>query len=553
MSNGLSPPVFSLGSPRSPPVQPSPALHSALGSGTPVQMSTPQKPVRVRFAPSPTGYLHVGGARTLFFNWLYAAKTGGTLVLRVEDTDQARSTREHEKTLLSDIARLGLTYAEGIGAGAVQTAEVGSHKPYRQSERLAIYSEYARKLRDQGKAFYCFCSDDELTKKREIALKLGRPPHYDGTCSRLSPDEVKIRLDRGERAGLRFKAPEKTMVLEDAVRGRIEFKVGTVGDFLITRTPTEEESKRPELAGVGMPVYNFCCVIDDHLMAMTHVIRGEDHLSNTARQLMIYDAFGWEVPVFAHTASVLGADRLKLSKRSGDTSVFDYLEKGYLPEALLNFLVLLGWWPAEGTQSTSGHPEVFTRDELVHLFSLERLQKAPAVFDATKLRWMNAYYMRHMPLSEIAKRARPFFDKAGVVQAQDSAWLEGVVAAVRNESELLSDLPKAAQDFLSGVPQLEAEAVTVLKEGTAGAVVGALVSEFASLPGEVFTAADVDRISKSVAATAGVKGKALFMPMRAVLTGRTHGPELKQILPILGKKQVLERIKALSGQAGLKA
>lgn len=487
----------------------------------------------------------------MLFNWLYAAKLGGTLVLRVEDTDQARSTREHERTLLDDIERLGLAYAEGVFSGDRQ---VGPYGPYRQSERLAIYSEYARKLRDEGKAYYCFCSDEVLTQKRELAMKLGRPPHYDGTCAKLTREEAEARLARGEKAGLRFRTPSKSMVLRDHVKGEIEFKAGVVGDFFITRTPTDEEAKRPELAGVGMPVYNFCCVIDDALMKMTHVIRGEDHLSNTSRQLMIYDAFGWTPPEFAHTASVLGNDRTKLSKRSGDTSVFDYLDKGYLPEALLNFLVLLGWWPKQGSVSKSGHPEIYTRDELVQLFDLEGLQKAPAVFDPVKLRWMNAYYLRHMPIAEIAQRARPFFEKAGMLadglfMEESPRWFEQVIAVVRSEAELLSDMPRLAAAFLSDSPRLEDEARAVLAAAEAQPVVQALTQELGN--SQAITEAWVADLGKRITASTGLKGKALFMPLRAALTGKTHGPELKLILPLLGTHKVKEHFQSLLNQAGL--
>lgn len=498
--------------------------------------------IRVRFAPSPTGYLHVGGARTLFFNWLFAKKMGGTLVLRIEDTDQARSTRESERMILSDIERLGLDYQEGPAPG-------GGHAPYRQSERLSIYADYARKLMDENKVYYCFCSDELLTQKREAALKLGKTPHYDGTCARLSREEVQARLKKGERAGLRFRAPQKTFVLEDHVRGRVEFKEGMVGDFLVTRTPGTGEKEIAE--GIGFPVYNFCCVIDDHLMEMTHVIRAEEHLSNTVRQLMLFDALGWKPPEFAHISLVLGSDRQKLSKRSGDVSVYEYLDKGYLPEALLNFLSLLGWWPPTGLKTASGHPEVLSRDELISSFNLEGLQKAAAVFDLQKLNWMNSYYILHMPIPELAKRAKPYFEKAGIDLSQHSQeWYEGVITAVRGEVTLLSDFPKAAELFLEATPELEGDAKNVLKEQISKQVVDSLISELKAGKGDL-SVGEVDALPKKIASATGVKGKALFMPLRAAVTGRTHGPELKQLLPLLGRETVLKRIGELCKQAGL--
>jgi nondiscriminating glutamyl-tRNA synthetase len=498
--------------------------------------------IRVRFAPSPTGYLHVGGARTLFFNWLYAKKLGGTLVLRIEDTDQIRSTRESERMILSDIKRLGLDYQEGPEAG-------GDFAPYRQSERLGIYVDYAKKLYSENKAYYCFCSDELLTQKREAAMKMGRTPHYDGTCARLSREEALQRIAQGEKAGLRFRAPQKTYVLEDHVRGRVEFKEGMVGDFLITRTPGQGEKEIAE--GIGFPVYNFCCVIDDSLMKMSHIIRAEEHLSNTVRQLMIFEALGWKPPEYAHISLVLGSDRQKLSKRSGDVSVFEYIEKGYLPEVLLNFLSLLGWWPPQGFKTASGHPEILSREELISAFNFEGLQKAPAVFDVQKLRWMNAYYIYHMPTAEIAKRARPFFEKAGSKLTEHSQqWFENVIDAVKGDVFVLSDFPQAAELFLGATPVLETEAKTILNEPTAKQIVGQLISELESGKGDL-SVADIEALPKKIAASTGIKGKALFMPMRAAITGKTHGPELKQILPLLGREIALKRIGELCKQAGL--
>ncbi len=496
--------------------------------------------IRVRFAPSPTGYLHVGGARTLFFNWLFAKKMGGVLVLRIEDTDQARSTRESEKMILSDIQRLGLDYQEGPDLG-------GPHAPYRQSERLSLYADYVRQLLEQDRVYYCFCSDTLLTQKREAAMKLGRTPHYDGTCARLSRDEAKARLARGEKAGLRFRAPQKTYILQDHVRGRVEFKEGMVGDFLVTRTPGDGEKEIAE--GIGFPVYNFCCVMDDHLMEMTHVIRAEEHLSNTVRQLMLYEAFGWTPPEFAHIALVLGPDRQKLSKRSGDVSVYEYVEKGYLPEALLNFLALLGWWPPAGIKPVSGHPEVLSMSELISNFNLEGLQKAPGVFDVQKLQWMNSFYIRSMPLAEIARRARIYFERAGFdLGAHSEEWYHQVVEVVRGEVTLLSELPQAAHLFLDATPHLEPDAKVVLNEPSSAPVIEAMVAELKSASGPLLIE-EVDALPKKVSAKSGVKGKSLYMPLRAAVTGKVHGPELKLILPILGRESVLKRIEALLSQS----
>lgn len=497
--------------------------------------------VRVRFAPSPTGYLHVGGARSMLFNYLFARKYGGKLVLRIEDTDQERSTPEYERMVIEDIDSLGMQPDESPKVG-------GPFPPYRQSERLSIYAKYARQLLDRDMAYYCFCPDEVLGQKRELAMKLGRPPVYDGTCAKIPLAEAKARLAKGEKAGIRFRAIQKEYILKDHVKGDVRFPPEVVGDFFIMRSPRSNEKEIGE--GLGMPVYNFCCVIDDHEMGMTHIIRGEDHLSNNARQLQIYDAFGWKPPEMAHIAMVLGSDRQKLSKRNGDSSVHEYLANGYLPEALLNFLALLGWNPGMEVKPVSGHPEIFTMEEMISYFSMEGLQKAPAVFDVTKLRWMNGQYIRSLPLAEIAKRAKPFFEKAGWGEAilkKGQAWYEGVVDTIRGECAVLSELPDAAKLFIDAKPAVEDAAKAVLVDPANQAVVTALEAEVAALP-ETISAELVDALQKSVGTKAGAKGKGLFMPIRAATTGRTHGPELKKVIPLLGKQALLERMKAIQAQ-----
>lgn len=501
--------------------------------------------VRVRFAPSPTGYLHIGGVRTLYFNWLYAKKTNGTLILRVEDTDRARSTAENERMLLEAIRNLGLVADEG-------PENPGKVGPYRQSERFELYARHGQQLLDQNKAYFCFCSPETLAQKNEAAIKLGRNPIYDGTCANLSQDEVQRRLKAGEKAGLRFRSPRKTYFLRDHVRGEIEFKDGTIGDFLVTRSPLEGETLSAEFKNIGMPVYNFCCVIDDHLMGLTHVIRGEDHLSNSARQLMLYDAFGWTPPEFAHLSLVVGSDRQKLSKRNGDVAVHDYLEKGYLPEAMLNFLVLLGWSPKD-YKPKSGHPEIITRDELCEIFNLDGLQKASAVFDLQKLNWMNGFYMRMLPAEQIAAAARPFFEKHGsdavraAISKQSAQWFVEMIDSIRGEGSTLKDLPQAAEIFFNDQPQLEPDAAQILKEPASKPVADAFEQGLSSKSGPL-TAGEIDELQKAIAQTTGTKGKGLFMPIRAISTGRAHGPELKKVLPLVGREKVLSRIKHLRGQ-----
>lgn len=499
------------------------------------------KPVRVRFAPSPTGYLHVGGARSMLFNYLYAKKHGGKLILRIEDTDQERSKPEYEKMVIADIDSLGMKPDESPIVG-------GPFPPYRQSERLSIYGKYAKELLDRDMAYYCFCPDEILTQKRELAMKLGRPPVYDGTCSKIPLSDAKARWAKGEKAGIRFRAFSKEYILKDQVKGDVRFPPDVVGDFFITRTPRPNEKEIAD--GIGMPVYNFCCVIDDHEMGMTHIIRGDDHLSNTARQLQIYDAFNWELPIFAHIAMVLGSDRQKLSKRNGDSSVTEYLANGYLPEALLNFLALLGWNPGSEVKPSSGHPELFTMEEMISYFGMEGLHKAPAVFDVQKLLWMNGQYIRNMPLAVIAERARPFFEKAGwtvMLKEKPEAWYLGIVDTIRGECGTLADLPKAASFFMDDKPAIEDAAKAMLVDPVNQPVCVALETEVAALP-EVITSELVDQMQKAVGAKTGAKGKGLFMTIRSATTGKTHGPELKKVFPLLGKKVLLERMAAIKSQ-----
>ena len=489
--------------------------------------------VRVRFAPSPTGYLHVGGLRSLFFNYLFAKNRGGKFILRIEDTDQARSTRESEKMILASIEAMDLHADESPALG-------GPHVPYRQSERLKLYGEHAKALLERDQAYYCFCPEEELTRKREIALKLGKVPQYDGTCAKIPLAEARARLAKGDKAGLRFRAFAKDYTLPDAVKGNVTFPMASVGDFFITRTPREDEAEIAE--GIGMPVYNFCCVIDDHLMGITHVIRGDEHLSNTARQLQIYDAFNWSVPTMAHTAIVTGADRQKLSKRNGDASVQDYLNQGYFPQALLNFLVLLGWSPGSELKTKDGHPEIFSLEEMIHLFGMAGLQKAPAVFDVTKLRWMNSHYFRSLPVEEVERRARPFLVEE--LKGKSSTWIRDFIETYRGECHVLPDLAVAGRMQFETSATVEAEALEFMRKPESEPVIRAAVENISVL-GSVVTAETVDAFQKVVGAASGAKGKTLFMTLRCLLTGNTHGAELKKSLPLLGREGIERRLEQI--------
>lgn len=435
--------------------------------------------VRVRFAPSPTGHLHVGGARTAIFNWLFAKHHGGTLIIRVEDTDQARSTRESERMVLDDLRWLGLQWDEGPDNG-------GPHAPYRQSERRAKYDETAAALVEKGVAYRCYCSEEELEAKRKQAEAEGRPPHYDLKCW------IDRRNDAAPHA-IRFHVPEDgDVTIDDRIRGEVTWRKESLGDFIIVRSD-------------GFPTYNFCVVVDDHDMEITHVIRAEEHLTNTHRQVLIYRAMQWAVPEFAHVSLILGQDRTKLSKRHGATSVSAYAEEGYLPDAMVNYLTLLGWSSPDGL-------DVFSRDYAIANFSLDRVNPAPAVFDPQKFEWLNGQYVHTMTAAQLAPLVRPFFDVA---------WLEEGIDVVKTSVHRLTEFAGALRFVLEYTPpQIERAFAEKLAEE---------LREHGAPRDEAGYKAMTERLKN----TTGAKGKALFMPLRLAMTGIEHGPELVRTIPLL--------------------
>ena len=480
-------------------------------------MSSPVPgPVRVRFAPSPTGYLHVGGARTALFNWLFARHHGGQFILRIEDTDLERSTLEAEKGLLDDLRWLGLDWDEGPNYG-------GPHGPYRQSERTDLYKLIAHQLLDKGAAYPCFCTEEVLEAKRQQAEAEHRDHHYDGTCFRLTPEEVQRRVTAKEPHAIRVKAPPKDYGIDDLVRGRVEWKAETLGDFIILRSN-------------GMPVYNFCVVVDDSEMEISHVIRAEEHLPNTHRQLILYEALGRKVPKFAHVSLILGADKTKLSKRHGATAVGQYALDGFLPDAMVNFLALLGW--NEGTDA-----ELYGREELLTKFDLARVGSSPGVFDHDKLRWMNGQHIRKLSLATLCGFLKPLLQKAypDDSRLQDGTFLEKLSLLIQPTLVVLNDVATVSKPILYGASPENEEAASMLATPESPRLFAALVEAFQTIE---WKKEIINEAMKATAKQVGVKGKALFMPIRVKLTGNCHGPDLLGILELLGREEVTRRMKA---------
>jgi nondiscriminating glutamyl-tRNA synthetase len=504
--------------------------------------------MRVRFAPSPTGHLHVGNARTALFNWLLARGQGGTYIFRIEDTDADRSTRESEASIVTDLRWLGLDWDEGPDVG-------GPRGPYRQSERLHLYQSYATELLNAGAAYHCFCTVAQLEAERQEALAAGRPARYAGTCRRITRDQAEARIAAGERPAIRFRVPEeRDVVFTDAVRGDVRFETDVIGDPVIVRAD-------------GHPAYNFAVVVDDALMEVTHVVRGEDHISNTPRQILLYEALGFTPPIFAHLSLVLGPDHSPLSKRHGATSVAEFRAKGYLPEALVNYLALIGWSPRGTAAGRSGgdETELLPIEELARRFSLDRVGLSAGVFDEEKLAWVNRHYLKVADPLRLAELSVPYFIDAGVPMKPDGRGLEFIAAAMPIASasvDRLNQVPARLAFLFEYDPARtlsDADVREELKSDGARAVIAALAEELASAPRldrERFRAA-----ANQIKARTGQKGKALFHPIRIALTGRAEGPELDLAVPAIDRGADLpfssgippiagcrERASAFSGQ-----
>ncbi|HAG90235.1 MAG TPA: glutamate--tRNA ligase [Bdellovibrionales bacterium] len=478
------------------------------------------KPVRVRFAPSPTGYLHVGGARTALYNYLYAKKMGGKFILRIEDTDLERSTEEALRMQIADLKWLKLYWDEGPQSDNLE--DKGDFGPYRQSQRKEIYQRYADQLLEEGYAYYCFMTDEEIDAQREELVKAGKPPQVQSPYRDLPMEEAKKRIEAGEKPVIRFRVGEKKdYTIQDMVRGEVVFPSDMVGDFVLIRSN-------------GMPVYNFCCAIDDALMDITHVFRAEEHLSNTLRQLMIYEALGFWTPEFGHLSIILGADKQKLSKRHGATSCNEFRLRGYLPEALLNFIALLGWSDAQGR-------EVMSMEELIQAFDPERLHQSSAVFDEQKLLWMNSVHLRNLSHDDLWNRLRVIFDKEGLKFSGDEEWVDRALDLFKTSMETLNDAIELFRPLSETKLKIEDSSLEVLSWESTPKVIGAWLEELKEREDKYLTEEDFGNIQNKIKDQVGVKGKHLFMPIRVAVIGKPQGAELKELVPLLKREVLIQR------------
>lgn len=466
--------------------------------------------VRVRFAPSPTGQLHIGGARTAFYNWLYARHYKGTFILRIEDTDRTRSTEEYINAIIEGMKWLGLDWDEG---------------PYRQTDRFDEYKSYADKLLAEGKAYFCYCSPEELEQRRQEALAQGKTLKYDGRCRNRDKGQ-------GKNAAVRFKMPQEgETVVHDLIRGRIVFENAQLDDLIIIRSD-------------GTPTYNFTVVVDDVDMNITHVIRGDDHLNNTPKQIHIYAELGYEIPLFAHLPMILGADKTRLSKRHGATSVTAYKGMGYLPDALVNYLVRLGW--------SHGDQEVFTRDELIQYFSFENIGKSAAVFNPEKLLWLNSHYIMNSASEELAELVIPFLIKQGIIeegQSLNKEWLSKAITPLKERSKTLTELANSLRYYIADdVEYNEKAKAKFLNEGSRDLLIE-LKDKLMVV--RDFSAEGIEKVFRAIIEKHNVKLGNLAQPVRVAITGSTESPGIFEVLEIMGKEKTLKRLEKAINTIGV--
>ncbi|WP_040953148.1 glutamate--tRNA ligase [Gorillibacterium massiliense] len=480
--------------------------------------------LRVRYAPSPTGHLHIGGARTALFDYLLARRFGGQFVVRFEDTDQTRHKESGIQDQLDGLKWLGLDWDESVDIG-------GPYGPYRQTERLDLYRPFTEKMLAEGTAYHCYCSEEELEQERAEQEASGATLGYSGRCRHLTAEQIAAFKAEGRKPTVRFKVPAgRTIAFEDKIRGHVEFGTDDIQDFIIAR---------PD----GIPMYNFAVILDDYLMKINLVIRGEEHLTNTPRQILLYEALGMPVPEFAHVSLILNQDRKKMSKRDETTLQFmnQYNEKGYLPEAVLNFIVLLGWSPV-------GEQEIFSKEELIAQFDLDRVSKSPAVFDMEKLNWMNGHYMKSADPERIVAICLPHLQKAGylpeILTDEQRAWATSLIKLNQEKMQFGEQIVELSELFFRDHVEIEdEEAKAILTEESAPVVLRSFLAQIEQA--EELTAETVKALLKNVQKETGYKGKPLFMATRVALTGQMHGPDLNETVALLGREKVTNRLSSL--------
>ncbi len=482
--------------------------------------------VRLRFAPSPTGYLHIGGLRTALYNYLYAKQNGGDFLLRIEDTDRTRFVEGAIENLLEALQWAGLHVDEGVKMTDGRIVQAGAHAPYIQSERVSmrIYDDIADKLLEEGHAYPCFCTKERLDTLRAQQKADGKVPRYDGLCRGISPEDAKARIEAGEEYVLRMKLPAKThIVFDDLIRGHMDIATEDMDDQVLIKSD-------------GFPTYHLAVVVDDHAMGITHVVRGEEWLPSTPKHVLLYDMLGWEKPVFVHLPTVLNKDHKKLSKRNDDVAVEDFRAQGYLPEGLINYLALVGWSPED-------NQEIFTMDELIEAFDFTRVSSSGGIFDRDKLNWVNAQHIKQKSDEELAALLQPYLKEAGRIDDEtDPAWLMLLAATFKENLHTLQDIvEESAMAFADTVDTVEPEAEEYLQSEQAPVLAKAMHEAIGSV--EDF-AEEAKTLMKRVQKETGIKGKPLFMTMRSLLTGSVHGPDLNQLLLLLGPDKLQRRLQA---------
>lgn len=478
--------------------------------------------VRVRYAPSPTGHLHIGNARTALFNYLFARHHGGDFIIRIEDTDIKRNVESGEQSQLDNLKWLGIDWDESSDIG-------GAYGPYRQSERKDIYDPLIEQLLASNKAYNCYCTTEELEAEREAQRARGEMPHYSGKCAHLTPAEQKAKEDEGIVPVVRFRIPKgSTYTFDDMVKGDITFEADSIGGDWVIR-------KRD-----GMPTYNFAVAVDDHYMEISHVLRGDDHIANTPKQMMVYEAFDWAAPRFGHMTLIINSETgKKLSKR--DETILQFIEQyrdlGYVPEALFNFITLLGWSPV-------GEDELFSREEFIEMFDHKRLGTSPAAFDSKKLEWISNQYLKNVDLDELTLKAIPHLVKAGFLEEtpspEKSEWVKKLIGLYHEQMSYAAEITQLATLFFEEDIEWDEESREILKGETVPQVLEAFSAQLKEV--EPFEADEIKKAIKNVQKETGVKGKNLFMPIRVAVTGQQHGPQLNEAIELLGRERSLEHL-----------